>query len=315
MTGLAKAKSIGYAPFLMTLTFPHGSNDPLQQTLDTFQKALTSFKNSKLYKGIMKRVERLGSVRSLEVTWGQANGWHPHTHDLVFCKLDLAPHLDDLKAGWFKALKKVKLCTDEQLNEVLEHGLDIRDGTYAAEYVAKFGREAESEGWGLSGELTRSHAKLGLRAGRFTPFQLLQLADLPVTTEEEKKERDQARDLFRDFSLAFEGKRMLSYSPGLKTAIEVGKLDDDVLASMDTPMPQETKGGYLSVEDFHEVVKRGAVGELLHYAARYLTNDAQVQDDLDDWIGWLKSTPDKSGGALRKKLHFGGKGYQTLYKE
>lgn len=29
---------------------------------------------------------RIGSVRSLEVTMSVENGWHPHTHDLVFTK-------------------------------------------------------------------------------------------------------------------------------------------------------------------------------------------------------------------------------------
>jgi hypothetical protein len=306
MEGMARAKALGYRPFLMTLTTPHGRSQALVDLLPDFQKALTSFKNSKTYKGIMAKAQRLGSIRSLEVTWGEENGWHPHTHDLVYVEGDLESMLDwrlnaddpesTLRAGWFKALKKAGLAGDSQRADVFEHGIDIRDGTYAAEYVAKFGREATSEGWGLSGELTKSHSKLGKRGQRFTPFQLLQWA----STGDK-----QAAALFREFSEAFIGKRMLSYSPKLKTKLSVGEIPDDVLASMDSPMPEEQSAGSLSIEDFHEVVKRGAVPDLLDYAASCLTDPDTADADLADWMEWLKKTPARYGGALRQRRHFG----------
>lgn len=305
MLGMAKAQALGYKPFLLTLTTPHGRNQALVELLPDFQDALTKFKNSKVYKGIMAKACRLGSIRSLEVTWGEENGWHPHTHDLVYTTGDLHGMVDwrmnaddpesTLRVGWFKALKKAGLATEDQRLDVLEHGLDVRDGTYAAEYVAKFGREATLEGWGLSGELTKSHSKLGKRGQRFTPFQLLQWA---------KTGDKQSAALFREFSEAFTGKRMLSYSPKLKLKLSVGEIDDDVLASMDTPMPDEEHAGSLSIEDFHEVMKRGAIPDLLDYAAACLTDQDTAQDDLGDWIAWLKTTPAQYGGALRQRKHF-----------
>lgn len=306
MQGMARAKALGYRPFLMTLTTPHGRSQALVDLLPAFQDALTKFKNSKTYKGIMAKAQRLGSIRSLEVTWGEENGWHPHTHDLVYVEGDLQSMLDlrlkaddpesTLRWGWFKALKKAGLATDSQQQDVFEHGLDIRDGTYAAEYVAKFGREATSEGWGLSGELTKSHSKLGKRGQRFTPFQLLQWA---------KTGDKQAAALFREFSEAFTGKRMLSYSPKLKIKLAVGEIADEVLASMDSPMPDEESAGTLSIDDFHEVIKRGSVPDLLDYAAACLVNPDTAQDDLQDWITWLKQQPAKYGGMLRQRRHFG----------
>lgn len=296
MEGMARAKALGFAPFLLTLTTPHGREHVLVDLLASFQKALTSFKNSKTYKNTMIEAGRLGSIRSLEVTWGQENGWHPHTHDLVFVREGFEHRLDVLKDAWFKALKKAGLADDPKLGDVLEHGLDLRDGTYAAEYVAKFGREATNEGWGLSGELTKSHAKIGMRSGRFSPFQILAFAE---------HGDDHARVLFAEFAEAFEGKRMLSYSPGLKKEIGQGDLSDEVLASMDTPMPDEEHAGSLSIDDFHEVVKRGAVPDLLDFAAKYLVEAETAQADLDEWLTWLKSTPATMGGALRQRRHFG----------
>ena len=306
MEGMARGKALGLRPFLLTLTTPHGRGQGLSNLLTDFQKALTSFKNSKTYKGIMGKVNRAGSIRSLEVTWGEENGWHPHTHDLVYVGGDLQAMLDwplnaddpdsTLRAAWFKALKKSGLAGDSQRADVFDHGIDIRDGTYAAEYVAKFGREATSEGWGLSGELTKSHAKLGKRGQRFTPFQLLQWAHTGDR---------QAAALFREFAEAFTGKRMLSYSPKLKGKLEVGDIPDEVLASMSTPMPDEEAAGSLSLDDYHEVIRRGAIPDLLAYAASCLTNPDTAQDDLADWMTWLKQQPARLGGSLRMRRHFG----------
>lgn len=306
MEGMARAQALEYRPFLLTLTTPHGRAQALVELLPAFQKALTSFKNSKTYKGIMARAHRLGSIRSLEVTWGEENGWHPHTHDLVYVRGDLEELTDarlneddpesTLRWAWFKALRKVGLAADSQRADCFEHGLDVRDGTYAAEYVAKFGREASTEGWGLSGELTKSHAKMGKRGHRYTPFQLLQWS---------RTGDRQAGALFREFSQAFVGKRMLSYSPKLKKTLALADLDDEVLASMDTPLPDEETAGSLSTEDFSEVVKRGAVGDLLEYAAACLINPDTAADDLADWIAWLKTTPARYGGQLQQRRHFG----------
>lgn len=302
---MARAKSLGLSAFLVTLTTPHGRDQALADLLPAFQQALTHWKNSATYKAIARLAGRVGSIRSLEVTWGEANGWHPHTHDLTYAAADLVALLDHrvkaddpestIRVQWFKSLRKAGLVTDDQRLDVLQHGIDIRDGTYAAEYVAKYGREAKSEGWGLSGELTKSHAKLGKRSDRFTPFQILQWA---------KTGDHQAAALFREFSEAFAGKRMLSYSPKLKITLGTGDLPDEVLASMNTPLPDEESVGSLSVDDYSEVIKRGAVPDLLDYAASCLTNPDTADEDLREWIDWLKTTPPKYGGALRQRRFF-----------
>jgi hypothetical protein len=295
VANMGRAGELGLSAYLMTLTFPHGREDDLAGLLKRQSKALIHFKNSRMYKDTMKAEKRLGSVRSLEVTFGEENGWHPHTHDLVFCAGNLAAHLDTMKAQWFKSLKHAGIATDSQVNDVLEHGLDIRGGAYAAAYVAKYGHELAQEGWGMSGELTKSHAKLGMRSGRYSPFQLLQFAGNGDA---------KAAALYREFVLCFDGKRMLSYSPKLKAQLGQADLSDEVLAAMETPLPDEQFAGSISVEDYHEVVRRDAVFELMDYAASCLTDQDTAQDDLNDWIAWLKTTPAHHGGALRQRRHF-----------
>lgn len=48
----------------------------------------------------------------------------------------------------------------------MKHGLDLRDGKYASQYVSK---------WGLEHELTKGHIKKG-KENSLTPFDLLQLS-------------------------------------------------------------------------------------------------------------------------------------------
>lgn len=296
VANMARAGELGLSTYLLTLTFPHGREDDLGALLDRQAKALQRFKNSVTYKNTMKDLGRVGSVRSLEITYGDDNGWHPHTHDLVFCHGNLAAKMDLLREAWFKALKKSGLATDSQVNDVLEHGLDIRGGAYAAEYVAKFGREIAADGWGLSGELTKSHAKLGMKNGHFTPFQLLQFA----LTGDAK-----CAALFREFVTCFDGKRMLSYSPKLKTALGVAELSDVVLAAQDSPLPEEQHAGVLTLDQYSEITKRGALPELLDYAARYLTDPDTAQADLDEYVAHLiGSRGADSGGRLRQRKHF-----------
>ena len=77
------------------------------------------------------------------MTYGQ-NGWHPHNHILLLTKNqveDYQSYISDLAVLWIKA------CTKAGLNAPsMTHGLDIRDGNYASQYVAK---------WGLDFELAR----------------------------------------------------------------------------------------------------------------------------------------------------------------
>ena len=95
----------------------------------------------------------------MEATYGQ-NGWHPHFHVLLlgYFSLDDLSYRDLLAELWIKS------CVRAGLNAPsMTHGLDLRDGTYADQYVSK---------WGIESELTKGHVKKG-RNGGFTPFDLL----------------------------------------------------------------------------------------------------------------------------------------------
>lgn len=310
----------GGGAYLLTLTFPHEADHPIAELMENFAKALDRFKASAPFKRILGKdgsARRLGSVRSLEVTVSVEKGWHPHTHDLVFCNRlglgeldfmdqirvdeegDLAsPLIDQLKGQWVKCLLRVGLGDASKITDMHKHGLNVRGGEFAAEYIAKFGRD---ERWGASSELTRPHAKIGA-AGEFgghlhfTPFQLLLWA---------AKGDGWAIHRFREYADAFQGKRMLRWSPGLKKALlgNDDEVSDEDLAA--APLPAEEPRGWLSDEQFRVLLSRNKVGEFIKYVAEACLLPETAQADVDDYIESIKALPATHSGTHRKRRLFG----------
>lgn len=314
----------GYA-YLMTLTFPHEADQPLAELLERFAAAQRYFRNSRTYKRILRTEKEgreageagsVGFIRGLEVTIG-ANGWHPHTHELVMCRPgglgetsqadngDLAGRLiDELKGEWVRALQKAGLCDGTEVSDAFAHGLNVRGGEYAAEYIAKFGHDSK---WGASSELTRAKSKVGaagMVAGEmhFTPFQLLAwIAGTPDDAWAMAK--------FREYAAAFEGKRMLVWSVGLKDRYGIRDLSDEELADADRPeLPDEHVVGTITPEDLSLIVSRGAMGEFHTVVARHCRPDAEnpghVAQILADYFEELRRRPKVGRGAIQIRRTF-----------
>lgn len=329
MVSHCRAKGSAY---LVTLTFPHESDHEINDLLARFDKARTYFKNCRAFKKILgnKRdkatgnlvsqgsAEVLGIVSSLEVTVSLENGWHPHLHMLVFAKReglhevrfdgtlrqaengDLeSPEIDTLKKEWTRLLLKNGLGDASKTTDMLKHGLNVRGGEHAAEYIAKMGRD---ERWGQSRELTTQHAKIGSAGGpdaqmHFTPFQLLAWAD---------NGDGWAMARFREYSDAFQGKRMITWSPRLKRDLALKEEDrtDEEIAAAD--LPEDTRAGELTEEQFTVILTRNAMGDFLRYVAESCCNAESSQEDIDGYIDALRSLPATHGKLHRLRQAFGG---------
>lgn len=276
---------------LLTFTFPHdlGNRGQLAETLDALARARQRFQNSRRWKAWQAAAERVGGVTSLEVTFG-SNGWHPHLHMIVFCGADAfgAATVDDatgdlssaciteLAGVWVDALCKVGLCDRAHLADAMRYAFNVRGGEQAAEYIAKWGRESK---WGGSSELTRSHAKVGRRrtgaAWHVTPFQLLALVD---------DGEDDLVSAWHEYAAAFRGRRMLTWSPGLKAHFGVVDLDDEDLAAEGVqPAPAEEWVGALTHDQFKAVTAAAQLGALLAFVAeRGSSSGGQAQ--IDAWV-------------------------------
>jgi len=225
---------------LLTLTFSHSVKEQLSSLLDRQRKALKIFYETTKVQALFEEMGVRYKIKSLEMTYGQ-NGWHPHnhilllTHNLVENFADYIPLLSEL---WIKACTKAGLSAPS-----MTHGLDIRDGNYASEYIAK---------WGLDFELAKGHVKKG-RNGGHTPFDLLQYSMM----EGEMNGRT-AKSLWQEFGVASKGKRQLEWGRGLKALLGIDEKTDEELA-------QETEQEAITlrtVDDF-------AFSLLCHYQLRH----------------------------------------------
>lgn len=203
--------------YMVTLTFSHDRYDQLYELMGSLRKALVWFRAHRDYKEAMKAVENIGLVRALEVTHGQANGWHPHLHEMHFLRGKLsARRLESWRSALFSVWKAA--CKKHGLAEPnRKRGVHIQQAESAAEYLAKWGCEPA---WGAASELTKAHTKNGRRKGR-TPFDLLR-----SVAEGDKP----AGELFKDYASAFYGFRQCFWSPGLKANFGIDEKTDEELA-------------------------------------------------------------------------------------
>lgn len=213
---MKQAKVLGLEVRLVTLTVPHGLGDDVSAIVDKMTKAWTRLWQGKA--GMQFRLELglWGHIRALEVTYG-ANGFHPHFHALAFY------HPEQAKDKEWKCFSErwQKVATRSGLPQPsLDRGCQVDDGSKAAQYVAK-------GVWGLESEITKGHVKKGKRGSR-TPFDLLR---------DYMKGDKQAGAIWLAYAQAFEGRRQLYWSNGLKKLLSIAELSDEEI----THQPDDEK--------------------------------------------------------------------------
>ena len=248
---MAMHRACGGEVHLLTLTVPHTRFDVLETLLERQGKALQGFLRDRKVKEVFKEMGYIGQIRGYETTHGRKgtnNGWHPHFHFLQFVmvKGDAAQLMDwrtRLYLRWDVYCQKAGLGSPS-----FQHGLDLRDGSFANNYVAK---------WGLEDEMTKGHIKKG-KAGGETPFDLLRA----VLSDKNDK---QAAALFAEFAKAFKGKRQLSWSNGLKAKFNLVEKDDEELAAELEDSAELL--GLISPDEWRDVLKVKARATVLELAA------------------------------------------------
>lgn len=192
--------------FLLTQTIRHKKTDSLPFLLEGLSKARRLFKNRKTFKNWSKEIGLFGSVYALEVTHG-SNGWHVHTHELLFVKTGKKPSgVRKLRKMWASA------CLTAGLPETGLSGVDLQSGDKASSYVSK---------WGLADEMTKSNKKTG-KGGSKTPWDFLR--------DIKKNPSSASLELFQDYAKAFKGKAQLTWSKGLKKYFSLEEKTDEQLA-------------------------------------------------------------------------------------
>ncbi|MBB5202813.1 hypothetical protein HNQ51_000106 [Inhella inkyongensis] len=157
-------KGVGY---LVTFTVPHSRLDRLDDLLRQMLYARDRLGESGWGKRLTrepgktaKTQDRLGDLyigrmRTLEITWSTANGWHPHLHEMWVFEREIPA----ARQGLFERLPEAwgDACEDWWLRRPGATGVDMRRIYSNAEYLAKFGGEGRR--WGAEYELAAGHGK------------------------------------------------------------------------------------------------------------------------------------------------------------
>jgi hypothetical protein len=220
-------KADGGSLSFVTRTVPHTNKNSLVFLRDGFRNADKFMKSSRKYKKMLLRFMCSDNIKAFEMTVGHINGWHLHTHEIFFHDggafegeaLESNPayvaFLKDFESTyyelWRDAATKAGFDTPSR-----QHGLQVQNGDFAAEYIAKWGCEPESK-WDSSAELTKAHIKKS-RAG-YTPWDLVRYYR---DTGDER-----LVPILQEYAHSMHGQQQLIWSKGLKKKFGIGEVSDE----------------------------------------------------------------------------------------
>jgi hypothetical protein len=253
---VASCKQQGGSVLHAIFTVRHRHGDNLQLLLDRFVRAYRGFTGHRTYRESLRPLYQLfGAVRALEVTHGEENGWHPHYHVLLFLSRPLtSKELAALELAMRSLWKRVASLEGLTMDD---HGFQLRStGGAVADYVAKFGRDPESDPWGVESELAKAHVKRA-RGDRSTPWDLLRRF---------AGGDGRAAHLWREYADVFKGRQQLVWSPGLRAVL--GLEDESSNQEVAESLPGDAvRLGWLSLTQWHLVLRYEVRAELLNVAS------------------------------------------------
>lgn len=243
---------------MLTFTFSHSLGERLEDVLNKQADALERLRAGKAWTKFKTVFGFDSLIRSLEVTWGEENGWHPHTHELwcvdkeidrdrlaVYLKARFrakrhADRLERLLAAdpkavfeelllerWEECCERAGLMIKQDGTEVnrdafRKRALDVRHDVSVGDYLAK---QDDSRHWGVDREMSKGSTKLGKKKGMH-PFGFL--AKFAETGDGVWAAR------WLEYSEAIGNKRRLFWSHGLKKRVGLDeKTDEEIAAEQD----------------------------------------------------------------------------------
>lgn len=251
----------------VTLTMRHGIRDPLKTTLNAALEGWRRVIRGAPWKRKIKQLGIAGVIRSVEVTWGADNGWHPHIHALFFLDQTWTKQQADDFEGWlYERWADFVVKLGGQLPTRLR-GVDVRlagrDGTVVAQYLSKVQEKDEPANIEtLGAELARFDFKQG-RAGNLMPFELL---DMPPESG--------AGRLWVEYVKTTQGRRAITWSKNLREllALDEERTDEEIIEDteaapvvllMHGPVYDRIKNDPATLASVLEVVELGQRLELV----------------------------------------------------
>ena len=285
LSALRCHRESGRIALLATFTFPHFCTDALSINLDLFRKARSRMVASRRFKDMKKTLGMIGYVRRLEVTWGEANGWHPHDHEIWFIdKPDITKkELKDIEHAmwelWSIHCEKVGLSIPSR-----SHGFDLRYndqqyGDAVGAYLTKWGHE-----------LTYGHTKMTRGDRRHTPFSILAHLD-------KHGYHPLYHHLFREYAKTFKGRAQLLWSQGLKMHFAIDSVSDEEISDR----PEPVHHCEITKEQHTAISLLNLFSEVLHFAEKHTP---QQTIEFMDRIVEYKNKPSIFWSAINNDQNF-----------
>lgn len=252
-----------YQTIMTTFTMSHNRGEKLEDLLSDMQDALRAFKSGRWWQDLCEEWGIVGTIKALEVTWGDKNGWHPHIHELWVLDLNnplseaQSLHLQHLLVErWRTMLAKFgRSASDDRGVHVSPNAID--------QYIAKFGKEPKPSlgKWTLAREVSKAASKRSMVGTHLTPFQILDLAEDDL----------QMAAVFREYASAMKGKQQLRWSTGLRDLLGLAGDGED--------MPEDSESEkIITIPDAHwqSVVNERKRGDLLKIAVSGTVEDIRL---------------------------------------
>lgn len=217
----------GRQAVMVTFTFPHQKHMPLVELLLKQRQAFIYLRKGDKWDKFKSKNAFEGLIRSLEITYGLVNGWHPHTHELWFVsdKVDELDFLDYVKEKWKRSCIKAGLLNEndsKQLKAFEQYAVDIKFNCKASDYLAKTDHKDNLKSyWGADREIAKASSKTKKEGKGMHPFQLA---------------IDNKQALFIEYVEAIKEtkSRQLYWSQGLKKKVGLTDKKDEEIAEEET---------------------------------------------------------------------------------
>lgn len=268
------AAAQGYSVVFTTYTLKHRKGQPLSVLWDGLTYAHQRVKRDKTVDKLRKGHGEIGSVKAVEVTYGD-HGWHPHIHSIrIFDSALLQKDVDEMRRHEFRAWKaaakkrglgrptaaafKMELVdlgdadTADNVSRYMTKKIDEKtlDSSSARE-VADAGKKVS----GITFEMQGGATKAARRSTSFTPMELF--TEFMETGNVEYLER------FNEYELASKGKRALTWSPGLKQQFKVAEKSDEAIAA-ETVGDEDDRVFGITEEGWQRVCETRAAAQILN---------------------------------------------------
>lgn len=216
-------KENGQVPIMITLTASHNRHMSLASFKERKKKAWRKMSQDGTYRRLKKSLDIQHSIKANEVTYGFENGWHYHSHGLLFVPVDVIKSLTDgelqdltdkLITVWIRCLKEFGLHGSR------EHALDVKaHGEIAENYLAKLGLSDDTSN--LNYELSSGHNK----DKSMTVWDILRKSS--------DKAGDKYKRLYVEYVRAMTGDNWITFSHGLKKLVGLNETNDEEIAESD----------------------------------------------------------------------------------